>query len=419
MITLNDSFFSGIACYLNGRFQDYKLLISSYDYIQTILFPDGRHRTFQHKNSPVIHTENAEIRNAVAEYANNPIITKVNKTNLITYLGDCVDINEKEILSTIQDLQTEDLEIRGSIKRHLIKKAHFCSNINKYQQITFTDIDYVFYERQYGKQIYQHSFSIKNNSTALLAAIDRNYLNMITRALHAYISTETIFTDDDARKPLILSPKVAATLAHELGHFAEEDYFSSNKEISRYFGKKLAIDQFSLCNDTFINDYASTYFFDDEGTEPLNTQIFKNGVFCGIIGRKANARLSYKENIVLPRMTHIYIENGNTSFEEMISTVKNGYYIKLLLFGMEHPETFSLELHCMVAQEISNGKLSQNYKKDVTLNFRAVDLLKRIKFIGAYPVFDGDGYCYKGPIGKLGVKVTKSAPHILLDSEDK
>ena len=96
----------------------------------------------------------------------------------------------------------------------------------------------------------------------------------------------------------------------------------------------------------------------------------------------------------------------------MVASIKHGYLIDYATNGMEDPKGWGIQLEALMAREIIDGKLTDNYFSPIIVTGYVPELLKSISMIGKKMEIAGLGYCGKGH--KEWVKVTDGGPFLKL-----
>ena len=112
----------------------------------------------------------------------------------------------------------------------------------------------------------------------------------------------------------------------------------------------------------------------------------------------------------IPRMTNTYFDVGDSSFNEMLSTIKDGYYLKGTLGGQVNPGTGEFLFNAQYGFKIVNCELKE-LVKGVSLTGSILSTLKNISLVAKDLEFSS------GTCGKDGqhVPVGDGAPHIKID----
>ena len=185
--------------------------------------------------------------------------------------------------------------------------------------------------------------------------------------------------------------------------------------------KQIASSLVTMHDNAFDISQAATYFFDDEGELSSDTVIIDKGILVSgindLLSAKflnvtptGNGRRESYERKVYTRMTNTYFEPGNSTLEEMISSVKYGYLLDNGLSGMEDPKNWGIQCMVNIGREIKDGKLTGKVISPVCLSGYVPDLLNSISMVSDTLTLSGSGYCGKGY--KEWVKVSDGGPAI-------
>lgn len=128
-------------------------------------------------------------------------------------------------------------------------------------------------------------------------------------------------------------------LLHEaVGHGLEGDFNRKGTSMfSGRMGTRVASPGVTVIDDGTLPDRRGSLTVDDEGTPTSRTVLIEDGILCGYLQDRLNARLmdmaptgngrreSYA-HMPLPRMTNTIMQPGSATTEEMIRSVKRGLY---------------------------------------------------------------------------------------------
>ncbi|MGE3062808.1 MAG: TldD/PmbA family protein [bacterium] len=176
--------------------------------------------------------------------------------------------------------------------------------------------------------------------------------------------------------PMILSPGAAGVFAHEsFGHKSESDFMIGDENMKREWalGKRVGSDLLSIIDYGDIPGNSGYTPFDDEGTKSEKTYLIKNGILAGRLHSLStaydlsekptgNGRAINFEYQPIVRMTNTYIEKGASSFDSLVSSIDNGYFIKSIKHG-SGLSTFTIAP--LRAYRIVSGKLQSPVKINV------------------------------------------------------
>ncbi len=221
--------------------------------------------------------------------------------------------------------------------------------------------------------------------------------------------------------PVVLAPGHSGVLVHEaVGHLLEADF--NRKKTSIFWnkmGQKVGSSQLTIYDDPTIPFFRGSYNIDDEGTIPQKTLLIEKGILKGLLQDRLSASLMNKavtghgrrKNytcIPIPRMSNTYIDKGEYQEEEIIQSVKKGFYAQKYQGGQVEDSgkfTFSVSSGFL----IENGKITVPLKQ-ATLIGTNIDILSGIDMVGNNLEFS----LQTGTCGKEGqsIPVTDGCPTI-------
>lgn len=196
-------------------------------------------------------------------------------------------------------------------------------------------------------------------------------------------------------------------LVHEaVGHPLEADNIA--KGIGAFTGKlgqKVASELFTMVDDGTLPDFRGTINHDDEGTPAKRNVLIEKGVLKGFMtdvlsakqlsmARTGNGRRESFRYIPIPRMTNTFIEKGNSTPDDILSSTKKGIYVQSLSGGSVNPVTGVFNFTCREAYLIENGRKTRPVK-GATLIGSCMDVISNIDAVGNDLDF-GPGICGKG-----------------------
>jgi TldD protein len=194
--------------------------------------------------------------------------------------------------------------------------------------------------------------------------------------------------------PIVLAPGHSGVLIHEaVGHLLEADF--TRKKTSVFWnkmGKRVGSELVTIYDDPTIPSFRGSYNIDDEGTPPRKTLLIEKGVIRGLLQDKLSCRLmrgrltghGRRQDYgcaPIPRMANTYIAAGDDAPEDILRSVKKGFYVASLSGGQVEDSgkfTFSVSLGYL----IEDGKLTAPVKQ-ATLIGTNIDILKKIDRVGS------------------------------------
>ena len=227
---------------------------------------------------------------------------------------------------------------------------------------------------------------------------------------------------------IITDPSISGLIAHEaFGHGVEMDMFVKNRAKAKNFiGKQVASKLVNMYDGAASCISAASYFFDDDGIEASNTHIIKDGILqTGIsdslsalsLGSKptGNGRREAFDHKVYTRMTNTFFGAGKDKVEDMIKSVKHGYYLCQTNNGMEDPKNWQIQCTASYGLEIKDGKFTGEIIAPVVISGYVIDLLKSISMVSDKVHVHGSGMCGKGH--KEWVYVSDGGPYLKAEAK--
>ncbi|HUW69776.1 MAG TPA: TldD/PmbA family protein [bacterium] len=222
---------------------------------------------------------------------------------------------------------------------------------------------------------------------------------------------------------VIMDPDVAGTLAHEaFGHGVETDMFVKGRaKATEYLGKPVASPIVQMYDGAAGVDQCGSFLFDDEGRLATRTQIIRDGVLVSGISDlqsalmlgfvpTGNGRRQAYDHKAYARMTNTYFSPGDSTYLEMLSSVRHGWLLQKLNSGMEDPKNWGVQLVVLIGREIVDGRLTGRIVSPVVCSGYVPDVLSNITMLSDDFELFGSGYCGKGY--KEFVKVSCGGPYV-------
>ncbi len=220
---------------------------------------------------------------------------------------------------------------------------------------------------------------------------------------------------------VVLDPVLAGVFVHEaFGHLSESDFVYENQRLRELMtlGKRFGSDELNIVDSAILPGLRGSYKYDDEGAPGGKTYLIREGKLVGRLHSRetaskmnekptGNARAVNYRYPPIVRMTNTYIEPGLVSFDDMLTDIKEGVYVKNWYGGTTSMEMFTFSSG--EAYMIRNGKLAETLRP-VVLSGNVFSSLKNIDVIGNDLGMNQGGGCGKGEQAPL--PVTNGSPHI-------
>ncbi|MEA3274457.1 MAG: metalloprotease TldD, partial [Pseudomonadota bacterium] len=193
---------------------------------------------------------------------------------------------------------------------------------------------------------------------------------------------------------VVLGPGWPGVLLHEaVGHGLEGDF--NRKGTSAFagrMGERVAAPGVTVVDDGTLPGRRGSLNLDDEGTSTQNTVLIEDGILCGYMQDKLNARLMGVEptgngrresyaHLPMPRMTNTYMLAGDKNPEEIIASVDKGLYAVNFGGGQVDITSGKFVFSASEAYLIENGKIGRPVK-GATLVGNGPDVLTRVSMVG-------------------------------------
>lgn len=217
-------------------------------------------------------------------------------------------------------------------------------------------------------------------------------------------------------KTVILGGMMTGMLAHEaVGHTVEADNVLGGSVAGPSLHTMVASEKVSLV------DFAHTAFgqpaplpvyLDDEGTPAEDVELIRNGKLVGFMNNResaehfgmkpaGNARAWAFSDEPLIRMRNTAILPGTDKLEEMIDSVKDGYYLLSSTNG-QADLTGEFMFGVNKGYEIKNGRLGRPLL-DTTVSGVAFHMLKTVDMVSDEISWSSSGFCGKKQIMPVGM----------------
>ena len=172
--------------------------------------------------------------------------------------------------------------------------------------------------------------------------------------------------------PVVIDNGFGGVIFHEaVGHSLEASSVAKGASVfTGMKGQKIASELITAIDDGTIPNAWGSATYDDEGNLQKRRVLIKDGVLNSYMIDKLNAkrmddectnsgrRQSYKF-APTSRMTNTYIDNGESTFEEIIAATKYGLYAKKMGGGSVNPATGDFNFAVGEGYIIRDGKIAE------------------------------------------------------------
>lgn len=208
--------------------------------------------------------------------------------------------------------------------------------------------------------------------------------------------------------PVVMGAGGSGILLHEaIGHAFEADFNRKNTSIfADQLNKKVCNEHINVVDDGTIPFNRGSVNIDDEGVKGQKTYIVKDGILTSYLHDRISAkyygipstgngrRESFRQTPI-PRMRATYMEAGNVTEEDIISTVKKGIYASSFTNGQVQIGAGDFTFFVKDGYLIEDGKLTQPIK-DINIIGNGPKALADITMVGNnYKMDNGTWTCGK------------------------
>jgi len=194
--------------------------------------------------------------------------------------------------------------------------------------------------------------------------------------------------------PVVVGAGSGGVLLHEaVGHGLEGDF--NRQGTSRYSGRvgeRVASPLVTIFDDGNLPGERGTIAIDDEGTPGQHKVLVENGVLRGYmqdrlngalmgVGSTGSGRRQSFRVMPQPRMCNTYMPSGESTFEEIVGSVRRGLYAKSFLGGQVEISKGDFVFMLAEGYLIENGRLTQPVR-GATLIGNGPEIMTRVEAVG-------------------------------------
>ncbi len=305
---------------------------------------------------------------------NDPVVRKVevNEERLVRFEDVSVEKtpleDKRDLILSYSDLFDSSVVKmwRGYyVDERIVKEIHSSLGTNVVFDFQRAGIAF-FFDMADGEKRFSESF---DRTQEVFKGLDGYREDLKERIKEALVFLKKSTSVKPGRYTVVLSPIATGVFAHEsFGHKSEADFMLGDKQALEEWtlGKKIGSEILSIVDDGNIK--GSGYVpFDDEGTRARKTYLIKNGVLTGRL-HSVHTAAKLSEDLTgngraisflfepIVRMTTTYIEPGDLTFDDLISDIENGIFVKTVKHG-SGMSVFTIAPS--MAYTIRNGRLEQ------------------------------------------------------------
>lgn len=366
--------------------------------------------------------DSSKITNKKADYSKIQGIKKSFKTNF--------EVNPKEIPLELKKENLLKLNNKGNFKKITALNLIYADKIKHYKitnsegaELEWDDVTTGLFAKAFAKQ----GSRIENFLESLRLHQGYELMDSAESIVNnSFKIAESLLKADYAKAgnfPVICDPKLGGTFTHEaVGHACEADLVLQGASVLKdKLNVKIASEIVNIVDDGTLKTNGWIPF-DDEGIETQRTVLVENGILKSFMHSRSTAKImnakptgngrsqspTYK---TIPRMTTTVILPGKDKFEDMLSSIKYGYYLIDTYGGQVDTAKGEFLFSAKYGYEILNGELKKMVKFP-SLTGNIIDILPKISMIARDLRF-GAGTC--GKDGQ-GVPVGDGSPEFKIDS---
>ena len=196
------------------------------------------------------------------------------------------------------------------------------------------------------------------------------------------------------KMPVIMGNAFGGVIFHEAcGHPLETE--AIRKKASPFtdkLNKQIGQKCLTAIDDGTIENAWGSINIDDEGMKTKKTTLIENGILKSFLAdrigaqevqveRTGSGRRQNYQYAPVARMRNTYIAQGESNLNDMLSSVENGVYAKVMGGGSVNPATGEFNFSVQEAYEVKNGKIERPVR-GATLIGKGHEILPEISMVG-------------------------------------
>ncbi|MCK9308101.1 MAG: TldD/PmbA family protein [Methanoculleus sp.] len=219
----------------------------------------------------------------------------------------------------------------------------------------------------------------------------------------------------------VLDPELAGVFTHEaVGHASEGDLVREGASVlAGRIGERIGCEGLVIVDDPTLHEFGFIPV-DAEGVAVQRTEVIRDGILSSYLhnretlaavgnGIPGHARAELGAPPIV-RMSNTFIENGDATYDEILSECKDGILLIGSRGGQVDPGRGVFQFNAEYGYLIRGGETT-DMVRDVSLTGEILSTLHNITLLGNDRKMS-PGYCGKGG---QSVPVSDGAPHLLLE----
>jgi TldD protein len=220
----------------------------------------------------------------------------------------------------------------------------------------------------------------------------------------------------------VLDPELAGVFTHEaVGHASEGDLVREGASVlAGRIGERIGCEGLVIVDDPTLHEFGFIPV-DAEGVAVQRTEVIRDGILSSYLhnretlaavgnGIPGHARAELGAPPIV-RMSNTFIENGDATYDEILSECKDGILLIGSRGGQVDPGRGVFQFNAEYGYLVRGGETT-DMVRDVSLTGEILSTLHNITLLGNDRKMS-PGYCGKGG---QSVPVSDGAPHLLLES---
>lgn len=293
----------------------------------------------------------------------------------------------KELSTTALNYDKAIIQVISSCFEHS-QKVLICNTNGVFKEDKRNQLRYAISVIAADKELRQDAFNSEGGNFTLDYFKNFNFKEMAIKTCKQALTMLHAKPIQGGVYDVVINNGFGGVIFHEAcGHALEAS--SVSRGLSVFCGKlgqKVASDIVTAIDDGTIEDEWGSLNIDDEGSKTKKNVLIENGILKSYMVDFKNSRnmkvditsSSRRQNyrfLTTSRMTNTYIENGKSTFEEIIENTKYGLFAKTLGGGSVNPATGEFNFAVNEAYMIEDGKITTPIKGATLIGKGSVTLL--------------------------------------------